>query len=64
MHDPDDKNIKPIKCVACGSKTAVKKVTAHDKQYHAGLFSLFQIPIGIDHIISDYQYYYSRCEYK
>lgn len=63
MHDTD-KNNKPIKCNACGSMSSVKKISAHDKLYYTGLYNLYQMPIGIDRIISEHQYHCTKCGYE
>ncbi len=38
MHDPDDKNIKPIKCVACGAdESNIETIPEHEKYNHAAI---------------------------
>lgn len=56
-------NNKQPKCRGCGS-SSVKIIKDHEKNYYAGLYDLYQMPIGIDRIISDYRYHCTRCGYK
>ncbi len=64
MDQDHHKNTKPLKCRACGSTTAVKKLTTDYELYHAGLYHLFEMPLGIDHLMTENTHYCTRCGYK